>query len=62
MDELRFKGYCASHNIRQAEIAELLGINIANANEKLNGKQQFTLEQVKILCSHYQISADEYFI
>ena len=62
MDELRFKGYCASHNIKQAEIAEVLGIKVTNVNEKINGKQPFTLEQVKILCAHYQISADEYFI
>lgn len=62
MAELKFKGYCAEHNIRQKEIAEVLGINIANVNEKINGKQQFTLEQVKILCKEYGISADEYFI
>ena len=62
MDKLRFKGYCASNNIKQAEIAEILGINVTNVNEKINEKQPFTLEQVKILCSHYKISADEYFI
>ena len=59
---LKFKGYCVEHNIRQSEIADLLGITISNANEKLNGKQPFTLDQVKILCAHYEISADEYFI
>lgn len=62
MKELKFKGYCAEHNIRQAEIAELLGIQIPNVSEKMNGKQKFTLEQVKILCNHYGISADDYFI
>lgn len=62
MDELRFKGYCVAHNIKQAEIAEVLNLKLQNANEKLNGKQPFTLEQVKILCKHYGISADDYFI
>lgn len=59
---LKFKGYCVEHKIKQIEIAELLGITVSNANEKLNGKQPFTLEQVRVLCSHYGISADEYFI
>ena len=47
--------------IKQIEIAELLGLNLSSVNEKLNGKQPFTLNQVKILCDHYGISADEYF-
>lgn len=59
---LKFKGYCAEHGIKQSEIAQLLNITIGNANEKLNGKQNFTLEQIKTLCLEYQISADEYFL
>jgi antitoxin component HigA of HigAB toxin-antitoxin module len=59
---LKFKGYCAANGIKQSEVADVLGINITNVNEKLNGKQPFTLEQVKKLCEKYQISADEYFI
>ena len=62
MEELRFKAYCVANRIKQEEIAELLGIHLNNVNEKLNGKQQFTLEQVKILCKHYGISADDYFV
>lgn len=61
MEELKFKAYCVSHKVKQSEIAELLDINLSNVNEKLNGKQPFTLNQVKILCEHYGISADEYF-
>ena len=59
---MRFKGYCAEHNIKQGEIAELLGITIQSVNRKINGKEPFTLEQVKTLCEHYGISADEYFV
>lgn len=62
MKTLKFKGYCAEHGIKQSEIADLLKIHVQNVNEKLNGKQTFTLLQVKILCEHYNISADEYFI
>lgn len=58
----KFKAYCVEHDIKQKEIAELLDINISNVNNKLNGKEPFTLAQVKLLCEHFQISADEYFI
>lgn len=62
MPDLRFKGYCAEHNIRQTEISNLLGINQSNTNEKMNGKQNWTLDQIRTLCEHYKISADDYFI
>lgn len=62
MDKLKFKGYCAEHGIRQIDIAELLDITVSNANEKINGKQSFTLSQVKKICETFHISADEYFI
>lgn len=59
---LKFKAYCAEHKIKQAEIAELLEITVQSVNRKLNGREPFTLSQVKMLCIHYGISADEYFI
>lgn len=59
---LKFKGYCAEHNIKQKEIADLLEITVSNVNRKINGKEPFTLEQVKKLCIKYGISADEYFV
>lgn len=59
---LKFKVYCVEHNIKQKELADLLGITVSNVNLKLNGKEQFTLDQVRTICTHYKISADEYFI
>lgn len=59
---LKFKAFCVEHKIKQTEIAELLGINAQSVNRKLNEKEPFTLEQVKILCQKFQISADEYFV
>lgn len=59
---LKFKGYCATNKIKQSELAEILEITVQSVNRKLNDKEPFTLEQVKILCEHYSISADEYFV
>ena len=59
---LKFKAYCVEHNIKQQEIADILFISLQSVNRKLNGKEPFTLDQVKALCIHYGISADKYFI
>lgn len=59
---LKFKGYCAEHGIQQKEVAEVLGLSLVHVNRKMNGKEEFTLRQIKTLCQHYGISADEYFI
>lgn len=62
LDIKRFKGFCAEHGILQKEIAELLGINKSNVNLKMNNKQPFTVEQIRILCDTYHISADDFFL
>ena len=59
---LKFKGFCVERKIKQSEIAELLKISVQSVNRKLNENEPFTLEQVKVLCSHFKISADEYFV
>lgn len=58
---LKFKGYMAEHEIKQSDIAELLGLDISNVNLKINGNQPWTLPQVKEICLKYGISANEYF-
>ncbi|MBR2549433.1 MAG: helix-turn-helix transcriptional regulator [Clostridiales bacterium] len=62
MECKKFKGYMAEHDIKQAEIAEILGIAQENVNAKVNGRQEFTLAQVRILCQHYGIRADDFFV
>lgn len=58
MSENKFKGWCAAHNVKVNDIAELLNIHRNNASEKINGKQNFTLPQIQIICETYSISAD----
>ena len=58
----KFKGYCVANGIKQKELADLLGLSISVINQKMNGRLDWTLEQVKTLCKHYGISADIYFV
>ena len=62
MDTFKFKGYCATHGIKQAEIGELLGLGKSAVSQKMNGHKDFTLAQVRKICEKYGISADEYFM
>lgn len=62
MEILKFKGWLVEHQIKQADLAELLGITSENVNAKLNGRQEFTLSQVKKICETYGISADDFFV
>lgn len=56
--ENKFKGWCAAHGVKVKDIADLLGITYNNVVEKINGKQNFTLPQIKAICEKYNISAD----
>lgn len=62
MDELKFKAWMVQNRIPQQEIADLLGVSLQMANAKINGREDFTLSQVKKICKEYRISADEFFI
>lgn len=58
----KFRGWCAEHSVSNKELAKLLGINESNMCLKMNGKQAFSIEQVKTICTTYGISADEFFL
>lgn len=62
MAHLKFKAWLVENGIKQNELAELLGITKEGVNAKVNGKQNFTLAQVKKICETYKISADLFFI
>ena len=59
---MKFKAWLVEHNIKQTEVAEVLGIKRETVNAKLNGREEFTLSQVKRLCDYYGISADNFFL
>lgn len=58
---IKFTNYCKEKQITESKIAELLKISVQSAGDKMDGKEPFTLEQVKDICTYFQISADEYF-
>lgn len=55
-----FKRFCKQKGITQRELCGLL--NLKSVSKKLNGQQPFTLSQIKTICEHYHISADDYFL
>ena len=58
----KFKGYCVENGIRQKDICKILGLSESVVNQKMNGRLDWTLEQVRTLCKHFNISADIYFV
>ena len=59
---MKFKAWLTENKIKQKEVADLLGISRELLNAKLNGRQEFTLSQVRRLCEYYKISADDFFV
>ena len=58
----KFKGFVAARGIKQQELMRLLGLCRSTISQKLNGKQQFNINEIRIICETYKISADEYFM
>ena len=58
MGDLKFKAWMTENRITQREIAETLDLSLQSVNKKVNGRECFTLPQVKILCDKYHLSAD----
>lgn len=57
----RFKGWLLEHHITYADLAELLGLNIATVSAKINGTSDFLLSEVKLIKNNYKLSSDIFF-
>ena len=53
-----FKAFLAKNNIQHKEVAEALNITPQTLSLKMNGKMEFSVPQIRILCNKYNISAD----
>ena len=59
----KFKAYMDENNIRQEELAMLLGKTTSSVNQNLNGTGgDFSMREVRKICLAYNISSDMYFV
>ena len=59
---LKLKAFFVEHNIKQAEVADLINVARCTFNQKLNGLgADFTLEEARAICEKYHLRMDEYF-
>ena len=60
----KLKAYFVENGIKQKEVAELLGISRVTLSCKLNRyrNSDFTLTEVRTLCSRYNLPAGEFFL
>lgn len=60
---LKFKVFLLKNNIKQNEVADILNIDKSAFSKKINKNGgDFSLSEVKTICSHYNISGDEFFL
>lgn len=58
MDKLKFKAWMVENRISQKELMELLDLSATSINKKVNGKEDFTLPQIRTICEKYEVSSD----
>ena len=58
----KFKAWMKENEVKNCDIANLLGITEGTASKKTNGLSDFTIEEIRTICLRYSISADTYFI
>lgn len=57
-DSLNFKAWAVINGVKQRDIADALGVSLQSVNNKMNGRGDFTLRQIKKLNKKYGVSAD----
>ncbi|MGG0756032.1 helix-turn-helix domain-containing protein [Brevibacillus laterosporus] len=59
----KFKAFLDESGVNQKEVAQLLGKSASALNQNLNGTGgDFSVAELRIICTNYKISADEYFL
>lgn len=59
----KLKSFMALKGIKSKEVAELLGITAQTFSAKINRNgQDFTIEQVRIICNTYGLDSNDIFL
>ncbi|QNR08269.1 helix-turn-helix transcriptional regulator [Macrococcoides canis] len=59
---LKLKKYMLEHDIKQKELADVLGITQSLFSQKINeNRSTFSLEEVRVICAHLDLNMHEYF-
>ncbi|WCR29741.1 helix-turn-helix domain-containing protein [Paenibacillus thiaminolyticus] len=59
----KFKAFLEETGVKQNELAKLLGKSTSALNQNLNGTGgDFSIAELRIICTTFQISADDYFL
>lgn len=59
---LKLKKYMLENDIKQKDLADVLGITQSLFSQKINeNRSSFSLEEVRKLCAHLELNMHEYF-
>jgi len=59
----KFKAYLAENGISHKHVANMISVTQQTFCNRMNGKgHDFTVEELSIICSKFNISGDKYFI
>lgn len=57
----KFKGWIRENGLSYQEIADFLGVNLTTICNKINGKSDFTLSEIKALKEKYNLDSAIFF-
>lgn len=55
---LNFKAWAVLNGLKQRDIADTLGVSLQSVNNKMNGRVDFSLSDIKKLHNKYGVEAD----
>lgn len=59
----KFKGFMVENDIKQEEVADLIGVTRSTFNTKLNRNGlDFSLKEVRKICLKYNLDANNFFL
>lgn len=59
----KFMAWMKENDVSSNDLADLLHVHKSVISKRLNGTgADFSIEEVRIICVHYRISADTYFV